>query len=81
MLRVLVAYAVAGVGVIAFTFSGRSAIPRWEVVLPVAGIAWLVIGTLVRAGLRGIAAGYPEPTVWPENSTEAELSGVPRLPA
>ncbi|MEU8271125.1 glutamine synthetase family protein [Sphaerisporangium sp. NPDC049002] len=41
---------------------------------------WLVIGTLVRAGLRGITAAYPDPKVWPENSTEAELSDVPRLP-
>ncbi|MEU9887683.1 APC family permease [Sphaerisporangium sp. NPDC051011] len=42
VLCILVAYAVAGVGVIAFTFSGRSAIRRWEVVLPVAGIAYLL---------------------------------------
>ncbi len=41
---------------------------------------WLVIGTLIRAGLRGVTAGYPEPKVWPEHSTEAELSGAPSLP-
>lgn len=41
VLCILVAYAVAGAGVIAFTFSGRSAIPRWEAVLPTAGIAYL----------------------------------------
>ncbi|XVQ84442.1 APC family permease [Microbispora siamensis] len=42
VLCVLVAYAVAGVGVIAFTFSGRSAIHRWEAVLPTVGIAYLL---------------------------------------
>ncbi len=42
VLCILVAYAVAGAGVIAFTFSGRSAIPRWEAVLPTAGIAYLL---------------------------------------
>ncbi|MCN9241086.1 APC family permease [Streptomyces sp. RY43-2] len=42
VLCLLVAYAVAGAGVIAFTLSGRGGIPRWEVVVPVAAIAYLV---------------------------------------
>ncbi|MGP3920707.1 APC family permease [Nonomuraea sp. 10N515B] len=42
VLCILVAYGTAGVGVIAFTFSGRSAIRRWEAVLPTAGIAYLL---------------------------------------
>ncbi|XVQ84444.1 glutamine synthetase family protein [Microbispora siamensis] len=41
---------------------------------------WLMIGVLVRAGLRGITAGYDQPTVWPESCTEKELSDVPALP-
>lgn len=41
VLCMLVAYAVASIGVIVFTFSGRSRIPRWELVIPIAGIAYL----------------------------------------
>lgn len=42
VLCMLVAYTVASVGVIIFTLSGRANIPRWELVLPVLGIAYLV---------------------------------------
>ncbi|GAA2907837.1 glutamine synthetase [Streptosporangium fragile] len=41
---------------------------------------WLALGVLLRAGLEGIRRGYPEPTVWPESATEAELAAVPPLP-
>jgi len=41
VLCVLVVYAVAGVGVIVFTLSGRGRIPRWELVVPVAGLGYL----------------------------------------
>ncbi|MET7762834.1 APC family permease [Streptomyces sp. NPDC005393] len=41
VLCALVAYAVAGVGVIVFTLSGRGSIPRRELVIPVAGIGYL----------------------------------------
>ncbi|HWC22820.1 MAG TPA: APC family permease [Flexivirga sp.] len=41
VLCVLVAYAVAAAGVIKFTFSGRGNIPRWETIIPTAGIAYL----------------------------------------
>ncbi|MEV8631925.1 glutamine synthetase family protein [Streptosporangium sp. NPDC051023] len=41
---------------------------------------WLALGVLLRAGLEGIRRGYPEPVVWPESATEAELAGVPPLP-
>ncbi|MEV0698254.1 APC family permease [Saccharopolyspora sp. NPDC050389] len=41
VLCILVAYAVAGAGVIAFTLSGRASIPKYEIVLPIAGIAYL----------------------------------------
>lgn len=41
---------------------------------------WLVLGTLVRAGLRGIDGEYAEPKVWPEHSTEEELMDVAALP-
>lgn len=42
---------------------------------------WLVIGLLVRAGLRGIEHSYEPAHVWPESVTEAELTSVPTLPA
>ncbi|MER5323522.1 glutamine synthetase family protein [Streptosporangium roseum] len=41
---------------------------------------WLALGVLLRAGLEGIRRGYPEPVVWPESVTEAELAAVPPLP-
>lgn len=41
VLCVLVVYAVAGVGVIVFTLSGRGRIPRYELVVPVAGLGYL----------------------------------------
>lgn len=41
---------------------------------------WLTLGVLVRAGLAGITNAYPDPTIWPESVTEAELSSAPRLP-
>ncbi|MEV4188714.1 glutamine synthetase, partial [Streptosporangium canum] len=41
---------------------------------------WLALGVLLRAGLEGIRRGYPEPAVWPESVTEAELAAVPPLP-
>ncbi|GAA1559265.1 glutamine synthetase [Kribbella hippodromi] len=41
---------------------------------------WLTLGVLIRAGLAGITGDYPDPTVWPESVTEAELAGVPQLP-
>ncbi|MEV7382970.1 APC family permease [Streptomyces lydicus] len=41
VLCVLVGYAVAGVGVIVFTLSGRGRIPRRELVIPLAGLGYL----------------------------------------
>lgn len=41
---------------------------------------WLALGVLLRAGLEGIRRGYPEPVVWPESATEADLVVVPPLP-
>lgn len=41
VLCLLVAYAVAGVGVIVFTLSGRGRVPRHELVVPVAGLGYL----------------------------------------
>ncbi|HCA85802.1 MAG TPA: amino acid permease [Streptomyces sp.] len=41
VLCVLVAYAVAGAGVIVFTLSGRGNIPKWELVIPITGICYL----------------------------------------
>ena len=41
---------------------------------------WLVLGLLVRAGLAGLTGAHPDPTIWPETVTEAELAGVPLLP-
>jgi amino acid transporter len=41
VLCILVVYAVAGAGVIAFTLSGRGRIPRWELIFPVLAIAFL----------------------------------------
>ncbi|GAA1000384.1 glutamine synthetase [Acrocarpospora macrocephala] len=40
---------------------------------------WLVLGTLVRAGLAGLAGGE-RAHVWPESATEADLAGEPALP-
>lgn len=42
---------------------------------------WIALGALIRAGLEGITSSYAEPTVWPENTSEDELAGVPALPA
>jgi glutamine synthetase len=42
---------------------------------------WLVLGTLVAAGLQGILGGYDEATVYPETATEEQLASVPTLPA
>lgn len=41
---------------------------------------WLTLGVLVRAGLRGIAADYDEPHIWPEEMEESDLGSVPSLP-
>ncbi|MFE2104797.1 glutamine synthetase [Kitasatospora sp. NPDC059463] len=41
---------------------------------------WLVLGVLVRAGLRGLEADYAQPRVWPEEAGEADLAEVPSLP-
>lgn len=41
---------------------------------------WLVLGMLVRAGLEGIRRGE-QATVWPPTVTDADLAGVPALPA
>ncbi|MFF7456551.1 glutamine synthetase [Kitasatospora sp. NPDC008115] len=41
---------------------------------------WLVLGVLVRAGLQGVEADYPQPRVWPEETGEADLAEVPALP-
>ncbi|MEU5212475.1 APC family permease [Streptomyces sp. NPDC020742] len=41
VLCVLVGYAVAGAGVIVFTLSGRGRIPRYELVIPCAGLGYL----------------------------------------
>jgi glutamine synthetase len=41
---------------------------------------WLVLGVLVRAGLHGIEEDYAQPKVWPEETGESELAGVPSLP-
>jgi amino acid transporter len=42
VLCMLVAYAVASIGVIRFTLSGRGHIPRWELIVPLLGIGYLV---------------------------------------
>lgn len=41
---------------------------------------WLVLGMLVRAGLEGIRRGE-QATVWPSTASDADLAGVPALPA
>jgi amino acid transporter len=41
VLCMLVAYAVASIGVIVFTLSGRGHIPRWELIVPLLGIGYL----------------------------------------
>ncbi|GHH70178.1 glutamine synthetase [Streptosporangium violaceochromogenes] len=41
---------------------------------------WLALGVLLRAGLEGVRRGYPDPVVWPESATEADLAAVPPLP-
>ncbi|MFC9239996.1 APC family permease [Streptomyces decoyicus] len=56
VLCVLVAYAVAGVGVIVFTLSGRGRVRRWELVIPVAGICYLAFVFLKQS--TGQAAPY-----------------------
>jgi glutamine synthetase len=42
---------------------------------------WIVLGALVRAGLEGFQRDYESPVIWPEETTEDQLAGVPRLPA
>lgn len=42
---------------------------------------WLVLGSLVRAGLEGITRDYEPERVWPEETASEELADVPRLPA
>ncbi|MBA0051117.1 glutamine synthetase [Streptomyces sp. AJS327] len=42
---------------------------------------WLTLGVLVRAGLRGITEEYAPPVVWPEDTAEEDLAGVPSLPS
>ncbi|GLI01775.1 type I glutamate--ammonia ligase [Phytohabitans aurantiacus] len=42
---------------------------------------WLVLGALVAAGLRAITDGYPEAPVYAGAASDAELAGVPPLPA
>lgn len=41
---------------------------------------WIALGALIRAGLEGITKFYAEPTVWPENTSDDDLAGVPALP-
>ncbi|TDD44097.1 glutamine synthetase family protein [Saccharopolyspora elongata] len=41
---------------------------------------WLALGVLIRAGLAGLTSDYDEPVVWPEDTAEADLAGVPALP-
>ncbi|HCA85801.1 MAG TPA: glutamine synthetase [Streptomyces sp.] len=41
---------------------------------------WLALGVLVRAGLEGLTGDYDEPVVRPEDTGEADLADVPRLP-
>ncbi|MFE5160849.1 glutamine synthetase [Streptomyces sp. NPDC056697] len=42
--------------------------------------AWLTLGVLIRAGLRGITETYDSPHPWPEGATQEDLAGVPALP-
>jgi glutamine synthetase len=44
---------------------------------------WLTLGVLLRAGLAGLTGGvdYPDPVVWSEDVSEADLADVPTLPA
>jgi glutamine synthetase len=42
---------------------------------------WLVLGTLIRAGLTGLADdSIPDPAVWPEEIAEPDLAAMPALP-
>jgi len=42
---------------------------------------YLALGSLIRAGIEGLNSTDEFPVVWPETVTEAELEGVPPLPA
>ncbi|MGW7691806.1 glutamine synthetase family protein [Streptomyces asiaticus] len=42
--------------------------------------AWLTLGVLIRAGLRGITETYDSPHPWPEGATREDLACVPALP-
>ncbi|MEU6711435.1 glutamine synthetase family protein [Nonomuraea sp. NPDC046802] len=42
---------------------------------------WLALGVLIRAGLEGLTRAYDEPAVWPEDTDESALAGVPALPS
>ena len=45
------------------------------------GNPWLVLGALVQAGMQGFLHKLPDPHIWPEGTTEAELADVDPLPA
>lgn len=42
VLALLIVYAVAGVGVIVFTFRGTARIPKWEIIVPAVAIVYLI---------------------------------------
>ncbi|MFE1177116.1 glutamine synthetase family protein [Streptomyces sp. NPDC058773] len=42
---------------------------------------WLALGVLLRAGLEGLVRDYDVPTVWPEDTDDSVLAGVPALPS
>lgn len=42
---------------------------------------WIVLGSLVRAGLEGITRGYEPERIWPEETPSEDLADLPRLPA
>jgi glutamine synthetase len=45
------------------------------------GNPWLVLGSVVQAGLQGFVQDLPVPTVWPEGTSESDLAGVEPLPS
>ncbi|MDA3624747.1 glutamine synthetase family protein [Saccharopolyspora sp. WRP15-2] len=42
---------------------------------------WLVLGSLIRAGLEGLASGDQPPEVWPEDMADQQFDEIPSLPA
>ncbi|MEV0054980.1 glutamine synthetase family protein [Saccharopolyspora shandongensis] len=42
---------------------------------------WLVLGSLIRAGLAGLAGDDQPPKVWPEDMAEQQFDEIPGLPA